>query len=55
VSRWSDVSEVLVDLGMPPVPGNPWDLRMADDVLEAMGVILERLQEAYASGHDTWD
>jgi hypothetical protein len=38
-----------------PVPGNPWDLRMADDVLEAMGVILERLQEAYTSGHDPWD
>jgi hypothetical protein len=28
---------------------------MAGDVLEAEDVILEFLQEAYASGHGAWD
>jgi hypothetical protein len=50
-----DFSKVLVDLGMPPIPRIPQDSRMTDDVLEAMGVILEQLREAYASGHDPWD
>jgi hypothetical protein len=36
-----DVSKVLVDLGMPPILGIPWDLCMAGDILEVMGVILE--------------
>jgi hypothetical protein len=47
-----DVSKVLVDLGMPPIPGIPRDPRMTDNVLEAMDVILERMWEAYASGHN---
>jgi hypothetical protein len=50
-----DFSKVLVDLGMPPIPRIPQDSRMTDDVFEAMGVILEQLREAYASGHDHWD
>jgi hypothetical protein len=33
---------------MPPIPR---DLRMAGDVLEVVDVILQRLQEAYASRH----
>jgi hypothetical protein len=50
-----DVSKVLMDLGMPPIPGIPWDPCKAGNILEAMDVILERLQESYASGHDPWD
>jgi hypothetical protein len=50
-----DVSEVLVDLGIPPILGIPRDLRMVGDILEMVGVILEHLQEAYASSHGPWD
>jgi hypothetical protein len=50
-----DASKVLVDLGLPPIPGIPRDPRTTDDVLEAAGTILECLQEAYTSGHDPWD
>jgi hypothetical protein len=46
-----DVSKVLVDHGMPPILRIPRDPRATDDVLEAVGVILECLWEAYASGH----
>jgi hypothetical protein len=44
-----------VDLGLPPIPGIPQDPRMAGDVLEVVGVILEPLWEAYASGHGPYD
>jgi hypothetical protein len=47
-----DMSKVLEDLGMPPILGIPWDPRMANDILEVVDVILEHLQEAYASGHN---
>jgi hypothetical protein len=50
-----DVSKVLMDLGMTPIPGIPRDSRMIDDVLEVVGIILECPQEAYASGHNPWD
>jgi hypothetical protein len=50
-----DVSKVLVDLGLPPIPVIPWDPRIAGDVLEVVDIILERLQEAYASSHELWD
>jgi hypothetical protein len=50
-----DVSKVLVDLGIPPIPRTPHDSRMTSDVLEAVDIIIERLQEAYASGHNPWD
>jgi hypothetical protein len=50
-----DVSKVLEDFGMPPIPGIPQEPRMAGDVLEAVDVILEHLQEACASGHNPWD
>jgi hypothetical protein len=50
-----DASKVLVDVGMPPIPRIPQDPRMIDDILEAVGVILESLQEAYASSHGPWD
>jgi hypothetical protein len=45
-----DVYMVLVELGMPPIPGIPWDLRAVDDVLEVMDIILKHLREAYESG-----
>jgi hypothetical protein len=50
-----DVSKVLADLGMAPIPGIPRDLRIGGDVLEMVDIILEHLSEAYASGHDPWD
>jgi hypothetical protein len=50
-----DASMVLMDLGMPPFPGIPQDLHTSNDVLEEVGIILECLQESYASGHDPWD
>jgi hypothetical protein len=50
-----DVCKVLVDLGMPPIPEIPQDPRMDGDVLEMVSIILERLWEAYASGHEPWD
>jgi hypothetical protein len=31
------------------------DPRVAGDILEVVGVILERLLEAYASSHGPWD
>jgi hypothetical protein len=50
-----DFSKVLVDLGMPPIPGIPRDARTAGDLLEAVDIILEHLRDAYNSGHDPWD
>jgi hypothetical protein len=50
-----DVSKVLEDLGMSPNPGILWDLRMADDVLGVVDVILECVKEAYASSHGPWN
>jgi hypothetical protein len=47
-----DVSKVLEDLGMPPIPEIPREQRTANDVLEIVDVILECLEEAYDSGHD---
>jgi hypothetical protein len=41
-----DVSKVLEDLGMPPFQGFPRDPHMTSDVLEAVDVILEWLEEA---------
>jgi hypothetical protein len=46
-----DVSKILADLGMPPIPGIPWDPCIAGDILEMVDIILECLREAYASGH----
>jgi hypothetical protein len=50
-----DISKVLVDLGMPPIPGFPQDPRIASSILEAAGTILEHLWEDHVSGHDPWD
>jgi hypothetical protein len=50
-----DVPKVLLDLGMPPIPVIPQDPCMAGDILEAEGVILESLREAYTSGRGPWD
>jgi hypothetical protein len=47
----TDVSKVLVDLGMPLIPGNPRDPHVADDILEEAGTILECPREAYTSCH----
>jgi hypothetical protein len=47
-----DISKVPVDLGTPPTLGIPQELRVADDILEAAGTILECLREAYVSDHD---
>jgi hypothetical protein len=37
------VSKVLVDLGMQPILGIPWDPCTADNILEAVSAILEHL------------
>jgi hypothetical protein len=50
-----DVSKVLVVHGMSSIPGIPQDLHMDGDVLAVVGIILECLQEAYASSHSPWD
>jgi hypothetical protein len=50
-----DVSKVLADLGMPPIPGIPQDPHIVSNILEAVDIILEHLQEACAFGHDPWD
>jgi hypothetical protein len=50
-----DISEVLVDLGMPPKLGIPQDPSTAGNVLEVVGTILERLRESYTYGHGPWD
>jgi hypothetical protein len=50
-----DMSKVPVDLGMPPIPEIPRDTCTASDILEVVDVILEHLQEAYASDHGPWD
>jgi hypothetical protein len=50
-----DVSKFLVDLGMPPIPKIPWDPHMAGDIMEVVDVILESLQEAYTTGHGSWN
>jgi hypothetical protein len=50
-----DVSMVLVDLAMPPIPKIPRDPRTTGGILKVMDVILEHLQEAYASNHGPWD
>jgi hypothetical protein len=50
-----DVSKVLVDLGIPPIPEIPRDPRATSDVLEVVCTSLECLQEAYASSHSPWD
>jgi hypothetical protein len=50
-----DVSKVLGDRGMPPIPGIPWDPCMSGDVLGVVDVILEHMKEAYDSGRGPWD
>jgi hypothetical protein len=51
----SDVSKVLQDLGMPPIPEISRDPCTAGDVLEAVDVILEHLKEAYNFDHSPWE
>jgi hypothetical protein len=50
-----DVSKVMVDPGIPPIPGIPRDPCAAGDVLEVANTLFKRLQEAYASRHSPWD
>jgi hypothetical protein len=50
-----EVSQVLENLGLPPISGIPQDLCTADDVLGVVDMILERVKEAYDFGHNPWD
>jgi hypothetical protein len=50
-----EISEALVDLGMPPIPGILQNPPWAGDVFEAATNVLECLWEGYAFGHGTWD
>jgi hypothetical protein len=47
-----DVSKVLEDLGMSPIPRIPRDPRTASGILGAVDVILQCMKEAYDLGHD---
>jgi hypothetical protein len=47
-----DVSKVLEDLGMSPIPRMPRDPRTASGILGAVDVILQCMKEAYDLGHD---
>jgi hypothetical protein len=47
----TDMSKVLVDLSMPPIPVLPRDPCTAGDLLGAIDVMLERLLETYATVH----
>jgi hypothetical protein len=46
-----DVSQVLGNLGLPPIPRIPQDPRTTGDVLGSVDVILERVKEGYDSSH----
>jgi hypothetical protein len=50
-----EVSQVLENLGMPPIPGIPRDPHTTSDVLGAVDMILECLKGVYDFGHDSWD
>jgi hypothetical protein len=50
-----DMSKVLGDLCMCPIPGIPRDPLTSDDVLEAVDAILECVKEVYDSSHGPWD
>jgi hypothetical protein len=51
----AEISKVLMDLGLSLFQGIPQVLGKAKEVLEAVGTILECLQEALASGVGPWD
>jgi hypothetical protein len=46
-----EVSQVLENLGLPPILEIPWDLGTADDILGVVDVILVHVKEAYDSVH----
>jgi hypothetical protein len=50
-----DVSKVLEDHGMSPIPGIPRDPCTASDILGVVDIILEDVKEAYNSGYGPWD
>jgi hypothetical protein len=45
----------LVDLGMLPIQGIPQLPKSVREVLPVVGLVLEHLQEALASGAGPWD
>jgi hypothetical protein len=47
-----DVSKVLEDLGMSPIPGITRNPRMASDILGAVDIILKHVKDAYAYTSD---
>jgi hypothetical protein len=47
-----DVSKVLEDLGMSPIPEITRDPRMASDILGAVDIILKHVKDAYAYTSD---
>jgi hypothetical protein len=50
-----EVSQVLENLGLPPILGIPRDPRTADDIFGVVDVILECVKDAYDSGHNPCD
>jgi hypothetical protein len=56
LSKWvMEISNSLVDVGMLPIRYIPQLPKMAQEVLAAAGLILERLQEVHASDAGPWD
>jgi hypothetical protein len=47
-----DISKVLVDLSMSPIPRIPQGPSNDIDILEIVGTVLELLREAYAFSTD---
>jgi hypothetical protein len=50
-----EVSQILENLGLPPISGIPRDPHTAGDILGAVDVILEHMKEAYDFSHNPWD
>jgi hypothetical protein len=50
-----DISKVMVDLCMPPIPRIHKDPGRASDILEIVGTVPGCLREAYTSGTGPWD
>jgi hypothetical protein len=49
-----EISDALVNLGVIPIWDIPQHPKLAQDVLTAVGLVLERLREEHASSVDPW-
>jgi hypothetical protein len=49
------ISNTLADLGMLPIQDIPQLLKLAQEVLSVVDLVLKHLQQALASGVGPWD